>query len=68
MKEADLQNLFIEWKKSDQALRFGQYVYNLTGVEVGLSYESRNPEACYQDLLKHISAEDFIPPRVPVWV
>ena len=53
----ELQQAWSDWTKSAmyQGQRFGQYVYNIYGYEIGNSYEIQNADKAYQHLFDSIT-------------
>ena len=59
MTENELDNLWDEYSKTDMVQRFGQYVYNKTGLELMSTYNASS-EGAYSILMKHVRSKDTI--------
>ena len=59
MTENELDNLWDEYSKTDMVQRFGQYVYNKTGLELMSTYNESSGRA-YSILMKHVRSKPTI--------
>lgn len=59
MTENELDNLWDEYSKTDMVQRFGQYVYNKTGLELMGTYNESSGGA-YSILMKHVRSKPTI--------
>jgi hypothetical protein len=59
MTENELDNLWDEYSKTDMVQRFGQYVYNKTGLELMGTYNESSGRA-YSILMKHVRSKPTI--------